>query len=354
MRRFFAVTKWLLVGLLLLIIGSNINHRLQTPREEAAYPPPGRMVAMNGHRLHVYAEGEGDLTLVFMAGSGTTAPTLDFRGLYRRLSGDYRTVVVERAGYGWSEDGGASRDIETVLGETRLALALAGESPPYVLLPHSMSGLEALYWANRYADEVAAIIGLDPATPPIYEVLPPPRLQLALVAFAARAGLLRLAPFICHQAAAVDHLTAAETAAYCSLMYRRTWTADILAEVEATQANARQVAAEGMPAVPFYVFISNGDGLPMDNWGEILVAYVEAAGGQYKMLDVGHYVHNEAANLIADEIRSFLRQIGWLDDQRPGLLCSESQLVGAGETCTQTLRQQRGCQTSGWQRSRRS
>lgn len=313
MKAFFSITKWLFGGMLLLvtllIAGSSINHWLRTPREEAAYPPPGQLVAVNGHRLHVYAEGAGNLTLVFLSGSGTTAPTLDFRGLYRRLSDDYRTAVVERAGYGWSEDGGTSRDIDTVLNETRLALELAGESPPYVLLPHSMSGLEALHWANRYPDEVAAIIGLDPATPPIYEIMPPPRLMLSLVAFTGRTGLLRLAPFICRGAAAANHLTEAETAAYCSIMYRRTLTADVLAEIEVTQANARLVAAEGIPDVPFYVFISNGDGLPMDNWGKILAAYVEAAGGEYRMLDVGHYVHNEATNLIADESRTFLQQI---------------------------------------------
>ncbi len=309
MKKLLTVIKWLLLGLLLLVIGSSINHRLQTPREEGAHPPPGQLVKVNGHRLHVYAEGQGDLTLVFMSGSGTTAPTLDFRGLYRRLSDDYRTVVVERAGYGWSEDGGTSRDIETVLRETRRALELAGESPPYVLLPHSMSGLEALHWANRYPDEIAAIIGLDPATPPIYALMPPPRLMLTLVAFTARTGLLRLAPFICREAAAVDHLNAAETAVYCSIMYRRTLTADMLAEIEATQTNAQRVAAEGFPDVPFYVFISNGDGLPMDNWGEVLTAYVEAAGGQYKRLDVGHYVHHEAAAVIADEIRTFLLQV---------------------------------------------
>ena len=313
MKAFFSITKWLVGGMLLLvtllIAGSSINHRLQTPREEAAYPPPGQLVPVNGHRLHVYAEGAGDLTLVFLSGSGTTAPTLDFRGLYRRLSDAYRTVVVERAGYGWSEDSDAPRDIDTVLNETRRALELAGESPPYVLLPHSMSGLEALHWANRYPDEVAAIIGLDPATPPIYELMPPPRLMLTLVAFTARTGLLRLAPFICHEAAAVNHLTAAETTVYCSIMYRRTLTADMLAETEVTQANAQLVAAEGIPDVPFFFFISNGEGLPMDNWVDVLVAYAEAAGGQYEMLNVGHYVHNEAADLIAEGSRRFLQHV---------------------------------------------
>jgi pimeloyl-ACP methyl ester carboxylesterase len=308
-------SKSLLLGLtlllLLLLMGSYANHRWQTPREEAAYPPPGRMVAVNGHRLHVYAEGErGDLTLVFLSGSGTTAPTLDFKGVYGRLAAEYRVVVVERAGYGWSDDsGGASRDIETVLQETRLALQAAGESPPYVLLPHSMSGLEALHWGNRYPDEVAAIVGLDPATPPIYEIMPPPRLSLALVAFTARTGLLRLAPFICEGSPSVDYLSAEEIAVYCSIMYRRTLTADMLAEVEITQANARQVAADGIPAVPLYFFISNCDGLPMDNWGETLAAYAAAAGGESLTLDIGHYVHSEAPDLVAAETHAFLQRI---------------------------------------------
>lgn len=312
MQTFLTTFKWLLVGLvgllLLLIIGSTINHRLRIPREEDAYPPPGQLVAVNGHRLHVYAEGTGDPTLVFLAGSGTTAPALDFKGLYRLLSDDYRAVVVERAGYGWSEDGGTSRDIEAVLNETRQALASAGESPPYILLPHSMGALEAVHWANRHPDEVAAIIGLDPAVPPIYEIMPPQRLMVTLVSFIGQTGLLRLAPSICLESPAANYLTEAEMSAYCSIMVRRTFTADMQAEVEAVQANARRVAAEGMPDVPFYALISNGDGVPVDNWREVLAAYVEAAGGQYKMLDVGHHLYAQAPHLIAEEIRAFLQQ----------------------------------------------
>jgi pimeloyl-ACP methyl ester carboxylesterase len=305
--------KWIALSLIailaLLIVVSYVNHRLQLPREEAAYPPPGQLVAVDGHRLHVYGEGSGEPTLVFLSGSGTTAPTLDFMGLYRRLSGDYRIVVVERAGYGWSDDGGASRDIDTVLAETRLALQGAGESPPFVLLPHSMSGLEALHWANQYPGEVAAIVGLDPAVPPVYAELPPPRLMLALVAFTARTGLIRLAPAICHGSEAVrqGHLTAAETAAYCAILYRRTMSADMLAEIDITQANARLVAEPGVPDVPILLFISNGADLPVPNWVELLVAYAEEApDGQYVLLDVSHYVHNLAADTIAAQTRAFI------------------------------------------------
>jgi pimeloyl-ACP methyl ester carboxylesterase len=312
MKKILTSILWFVLGLTilctLLVAIAYSMYRFQTPREESAYAPPGQMVPVNGYRLHVYAEGEqGDLTLVFLAGSGTTAPVLDFKGLYKRLSDDYRVVVVERAGYGWSDDsGGVSRDIETVMQETRLALQGAGENPPYILLPHSMSGLEAIHWANRYPEEVAAIIGLDPATPPIYEIMPPPNLSLTLVTFAARTGLLRLAPFICQTAPAANHLSEEDMEVYCSIMYRRTMTADMLAEIEITQENARLVAEEGYPNIPFYFFISDGNELPMENWREVLSEYANAVGGEYMLLDVGHYVHSEAVELVATEIRAFI------------------------------------------------
>jgi len=84
----------------------------------------------------------------------------------------YRIAVVEKSGYGWSERCNSSRDIGTMLEETRKALDLSGENGPYVLFPHSMSGLEAIYWAQKYPDEVIAIIEMDPTTPGSIEVLP--------------------------------------------------------------------------------------------------------------------------------------------------------------------------------------
>ena len=47
--------------------------------------------------------------------------------------------------------------------------AWPGEKGPFVLLPHSMSGLEAIYWAQKYPDEVMGIVGMDMAFPKAYE-----------------------------------------------------------------------------------------------------------------------------------------------------------------------------------------
>ena len=85
--------------------------------------------------------------LVFMSASGTVSPIYDFRILYEKLIPDFRIIVVEKFGYGYSD-------------------LYEG---PFILLPHSMSGLEAIRWAQLYPEEVEAIIGLDMATPQTYK-----------------------------------------------------------------------------------------------------------------------------------------------------------------------------------------
>lgn len=128
-----------------------INHRIQTARESELLLPLGDLVEVDGHNMSIYSEGTGEKTLVFMSGRGTCSPILDFKPLYSLLSDEYKIVVVEKFGYGFSDVVDEPRDIDTMLSQTRVALQEAGHDGPYVLCPHSMSGIEALYWAQQYA-----------------------------------------------------------------------------------------------------------------------------------------------------------------------------------------------------------
>ena len=85
--------------IIIFILISYINHRVHLSKEDELFVPNGQIVEVNGHNMHVYMEGEGDTTLVFMSGGGTSSPVLDFKSLYSLLSHKYRTVVVEKAGY---------------------------------------------------------------------------------------------------------------------------------------------------------------------------------------------------------------------------------------------------------------
>ena len=143
-----------LLGLVLfLLLASFTYHRLGLQREKVSLKPIGQMVSVNGHDMSVFVKGEGAQTLVFLSGPGTASPILDFKDVYDGLSKQYKIVIVERAGYGYSEDTSKPRDVSEVLSETRQALAEAHVSGPYIILSHSMASLETLLWQEKYPSE---------------------------------------------------------------------------------------------------------------------------------------------------------------------------------------------------------
>ena len=307
------------VGLVaVLLIFSTIYHTYQLKSEAKKYPPPGELVQINNHKMHVYIEGQGDITLVFMAGHGTSSPTIDFKPLWNRMSDEYRIAVVEKAGYGWSETSSSSRDIDTMLEETRKALYLLRENGPYVLIPHSMSGLEAIYWAQKYPNEVKAIIGLDPGIPDVYEKfleLLSQKKRLNVIYFISRMGLSRFMdrkeleknlPLIKSK-----ELSREDKERGVSIFYKSSLTKNMLNEIDCISENARKVKANLIPAnTPMYFFISDGSEVIFPNWKEQLSKYVsEFNFGQYRYLDCGHYVHHEKSDIIADETKKFLEEI---------------------------------------------
>jgi len=101
--------------------------------------------------------------LVFLSGSATVAPAYDFKVIYQKLTTQFKIIVIEKFGYGYSDICETDCDIDSLLSTERQALEILGEKGPFILVPHSMSGLEAIRWKQKYSDEVKAIIGIDMA-----------------------------------------------------------------------------------------------------------------------------------------------------------------------------------------------
>jgi pimeloyl-ACP methyl ester carboxylesterase len=314
------IFKWVIIAVPLFVVlyavfvvgGSYRRHRQLVEDEMQAFPAPGVLVEVNddGDTLHVYAEGEGDATLVFMSGLGTSSPVYDFQVLYRTLSEDYRVAVVERAGYGWSDITDSPRDLDTVLDETRTALHLAGESPPFVLFPHSLAGMEALYWTRKFPEEVAAIVGLDPLVPEYHQHTDDPPSFSRVVSFLARTGLMRHneGVFRANFPAMREGLLSDSDAEVArTLFFRRVQTEPMWAEIEMLSENTETLLASGRSAVPFHVFISSEN--ENDEWESMLTAYAEATGGEALLLEAGHYIHLHEPERIAEISRALIDQV---------------------------------------------
>ena len=146
MRKKFitALTCIILVPVLLLTCFC-IYHQIKLKKERSIITHTiGQFVEVDGHNMNIYTEGSGDKTLVFLSGFGTPSPILDFKPLYSRLSDKYRIVVIEKFGYGYSDEYEGDRSVDTIVDQNRLALEVLGIEGPYILVPHSAGGIEAI------------------------------------------------------------------------------------------------------------------------------------------------------------------------------------------------------------------
>lgn len=308
--KIFLIIVAILVVILIVIY---INHRVCLTREKELLTPIGKIVEVNGHQMSVYVEGSGNQTLVFMSGGGTCSPILDFKSLYSRLSDEYRIVVVEKFGYGFSDVIVEERNIDIILDNTRTALKEAGIEGPYVLCPHSMSGLEALYWAQNYPEEVSSIIGLDMAVPKYYESMNINIPVMKVGQWAARAGITRLIPGISESdAIKYGTLTEQEKEIYRAVFFNRTATTTMINECKAVKDNAKKVESLGVPQVPILLFLSDGSGgtgFDKETWRRIPKEYISGKeDAKYIELDCPHYIHDHEYEKISEEMDAFLTQ----------------------------------------------
>lgn len=301
------------IAVLLLVIF--INHQIHLKNESELRSPLGKIVEVDGHNMSVYIEGEGETTLVFMSGGGTCSPILDFKSLWSLLSDNYKIAVVEKFGYGFSDVVDKSRDIDSILEDTRAALNAAGLTAPYVLCPHSMSGIEALYWTQKYPDEVSAIIGLDMAVPQSYDNMSINIPLVKLAGWAANMGITRVIPGIA-DSEAIKHGTLfdKEKEIYKAVFYNRTLTATMINENKSVKENAQKVNSGGIPQIPMLMYISDGSGTGFDKetWRIFQREYISwVNGGKYVELDCPHYVHDYEYETISEGIHEFLSENGF-------------------------------------------
>ena len=307
------VGKVLLVILIVIfaaLLAVFIYNRIMLSKEKSLFDDPlGEMVEVDGHKMCVYTKGEGEHTLVFLSGSGTASPILDFKGLYSLLEDDYRIVVIEKFGYGFSDIVDDERSFDTILRQDREALSKVGISGSYVLCPHSMSGLEAILWAQKYPDEVEAIVGLDMSVPKAYDSYDEKATERLekLAALGRELGIVR---FYYADSTLPDSLTKDEKALYRAIGAKKAVNIDIINEGLAISDVIKEIESAVKPDIPMLMFVSDGKETGLDCWEQVQKDYTaDLTYAKVITLDCGHYVHNFEQESISGEMKSFIESL---------------------------------------------
>ena len=288
--------------------------------------------------MNIYTEGNGDKTLVFMAGANTPAVIYDFKPLYKRLSNDYKIVVIEKFGYGYSEDIDGERSVSVLLKQDREALKKAGIDGPYILCPHSASGLEAISWAQEYPDEVEAIIGLDMAVPRQFDYMGNGLDNAKPITYEDTIkdedffnlwlydmGMYRLYKIgDIFPASKSKDLTKEEQEEYKAITYHwysKYYKTSMYREGLATKEqieDLKKIYDTKVPNVPTLFFVSNDtsqfnmmfgdDGIKI--WENIHKEYLDnVSKSKYIKLNCGHYVHVLEPERVSKDIKEFINNL---------------------------------------------
>lgn len=253
-----------LVLLTTLLALASIGAVYQTIAEAAdrrAFPPPGRLVDVGGHRLHIQCIGAGGPTVVLdHMGGGNSA---QWGLILPQLAATTRVCTYDRAGFGWSDPvPPGPRDAQTNADDLHTLLVNAGEQSPFLLVGHSYGGRVAKLFAASYPAEVAGLVLVDPGTIFGHPTVPPEidaqwreedQLFIRNGSLLARLGAFRLL-YLLSDVDDTGDLAKADHAAFTArALAAQQWDAIRAEAAGMEQSSAQELALLSLEALPILV-----------------------------------------------------------------------------------------------------
>src|SRR5829696_9164849 len=235
---------WMIAGLLALAVIGAVYQAIATEIDQRAYPPPGEMVDVGDHRLHINCVGQGSPTVILESGLGTMSA--DWANVQPEVAKTTRVCSYDRAGTGWSERGPTPRDPKQIARELHTLLANAGIDGPYVLVGQSFGGLYVRMYDDMYPKEVEGMVLVDSSHPGMWTRLPPevvatlkpPAWQVGAMTFLTRLGVFRLSGGDMTECGLPTQQCKEEQAYLHSTRYKVTWGQEMYAPERDAQVRA--------------------------------------------------------------------------------------------------------------------
>lgn len=146
------------VGAGVVLAMAAVAARLQTLAVEAAHPPIGRFLNVDGVEVHYFERGSGD-AIVLLHGNGMMIEDFLTSGLVDQLAKTHRVIVFDRPGFGYSNRPGFPASWTADRQANLIAKALGQlEIRSAIIVGHSIGTQIALSLALNHADLVRSLV----------------------------------------------------------------------------------------------------------------------------------------------------------------------------------------------------
>jgi pimeloyl-ACP methyl ester carboxylesterase len=164
------VRGWALVMLgvfAVAIVVGLIYEALAEKYDAVRYPPPGKLVAVGGYRLHLLCKGTSSGPVVVMVAGGGTPAVVSYP-MQDRIAEFARVCSYDRAGLGWSDAAPKPLTFDDQAANLQAMLRQADIPAPYVFAPESFGSLVVIAYAKKHPEQVAGIAFLDGVEPQLW------------------------------------------------------------------------------------------------------------------------------------------------------------------------------------------
>jgi pimeloyl-ACP methyl ester carboxylesterase len=151
-----------LAALAALVAAGALYQVVSTARQRRAFAPPGRLIDVGGHRLHVVCRGSGHPAVVFE--SGIAASSLSWSLVQPAVAAFALACAYDRAGLAWSDAPSCPRTFDRIVDEFATVVSHVTAGRRCVLVGHSFGSFVVRAYASRHPEQVAGLVLVDPPT----------------------------------------------------------------------------------------------------------------------------------------------------------------------------------------------
>ncbi|MBD8521516.1 alpha/beta fold hydrolase [Lysinibacillus fusiformis] len=284
--------------------------KISSKLEAGKIKPYGQSVTVDGKNMNVLIEGQGAETVVLLPGLGTGTPALDFKPLVEELSPFYKVVVIEPFGYGLSDITEKERSTGNIVSEIHEALQIL-KIDRYILMGHSISGIYALDYVNKYENEVSAFVGIDSSVPRQYgdKVVesPIPPLVITLL---KESGLGRLMMKLSADPYAVLPVDDETKEQMRIISYKNFRNPTIVNEIENNFSNFKAAENLTFPKKLPVIFFLQPNSTAIEGWSTLHEEQVkDSVYGKVMTFEGTHYLHHTQSKEIAENFKAFIEEV---------------------------------------------
>lgn len=271
-----------------------------------AYPPPGELVDVGGHRLHIHCIGTGGPTVVIEAGLGDWSTGWDV--VQQGVAKATRICTYDRAGWGWSEAGPLPRDAAQFAKELHTLLQNANIPGPYIMVGHSLGGLAVRVFAHEYSSEVAGVVLIDSMSPRQFTQSQGAGTQsqpFSLPAMLARFGIVRL---LARPLGIMPSVPSEENAYFSRLVSPQSAQTLTNESQGMPAASAEASAVETFGDLPLIVLTAKLN--PIEGWQEWQTELLQLSSNSHQLFaESDHNIHFEEPESAIAAILQMVEQV---------------------------------------------